>query len=300
MKQIKVKATKKSASPAAANCQKTSRSCPRIDVFLPVYNASKYLRQALDSIIAQTYTNWRLFACDDASTDNSWEILKEYAARDPRINIMRNKTNLRNGANCERLLKYCTSQYIAKMDADDISLPDRFAKQLKYLQDNPDVIAVGGQCLLIDKKGRIFGEKKFLTDPERVYQSMFTTVPAQFPAVMFNSHVAPDPKTWYIGIHHSICDDVGLFFNISRYGKITNLPDYVLKYRIHSQNSTLVDPKATFKITWKQRLDAIKTYNYKPTLRAWLTNIAQFVAVSIIPNRLIVPLFYFTKGVKIS
>ena len=284
-------------------CQVTGRSskqCPRIDVFMPVYNAGPYLRKALDSIVNQTYQNWRLFAADDASTDNSWAILQEYAAKDKRIHIQRNKTNLKNGGTCAKLLPKCTSQYVAKMDADDISMRDRFAKQLKFLQAHPDVIAVGGQCLLIDKKGKVFGEKRFLTDPDEVYKSMFTTVPAQFPSVMFNTALAPDRRTWFLGIHNSITDDVGLFFSLSQYGKITNMPDYLLKYRIHDNNSTLVDPKTTFKLTWNQRLNAIRAYDYKPTLKAWLINFAQLIAVTIIPNRLIVPLFYWTKGAKIS
>ncbi len=282
------------------NMQKViNKSPPIIDVFMPVYNAQAYLRQALNSVLKQTYPHWRLLICDDASSDHSWSIIQEFAQKDSRITAIRNRHNLGNGGTTMKMLPKLKSQYIARMDADDISMPDRFAKQIKFLQANPQVVAIGGQCLLIDKKGRVFGEKKFSTDAKDAYESMFVGVPAQYPAVMFNLKLIPKQKKWYGGISN-IIDDVNLFFNISRFGEITNLPDYVLKYRIHGQNSTLVDPKKTFRLTFQQRLKAIKTYHYRPTIKGWLTNFAQLIVVSLVPNKLIVPLFFFTKGVKLS
>ncbi len=279
---------------------KLNKQTPKIEVFMPVYNAEAYLAQALNSLLKQTYQNWQLLACDDASTDQSWEILQEFAAKDNRIKIIRNRQNLGNGGTSIKLLGRLKGQFIARMDADDISLPDRFSKQIDFLQKNPEVVALGGQCLLINKKGRVFGEKKFLTEAEAVYKSMFTAIPVQYPAVMFNTALIPKGLCWYKGINSNIVDDVNLFFSLTQYGQITNLPDYILKYRIHGNNTTLIDPKKTFQLTFKQRIKAIKTYNYRPSLTGWLVNLTQLIVVSILPNKLITPLFYFTKGVKIS
>jgi len=116
----------------------------KISVIMGIYNCSSTLSQAIHSIINQTYKNWELIMCDDGSTDNTYEIANYYSIKYPRkIIIIRNETNKRLAYSLNHCLKYAKGYYIARMDADDISLPSRFEKQISYLVDNPDCDLVG-------------------------------------------------------------------------------------------------------------------------------------------------------------
>ena len=114
-----------------------------ISIISGVYNAEGTLRAALDSILAQTCSDWEYIICDDASTDGTAEILREYSSRDARFRVMRNDRNLGLAASLNRCITFVRGEYIARMDGDDISLPERFEKQLSYLQSHPETDAVG-------------------------------------------------------------------------------------------------------------------------------------------------------------
>lgn len=116
----------------------------KISVIMGIYNCSDTLPRAIDSIIAQTYSDWELIMCDDASTDNTYDIAKSYADSYPdKIILIRNEKNSRLSYSLNQCLKYANGKYIARMDGDDISLPQRFEKQVEYLKKNPDVDLVG-------------------------------------------------------------------------------------------------------------------------------------------------------------
>ena len=113
-----------------------------ISVVMSVYNGEKYLREAIDSILSQTYQNFEFIVIDDCSSDNTSYILKSYT--DARMQIIRNDRNLKLPASLNKGLKIAKGKYIARMDADDIAMPDRFAKQVEYLEEHSDVAVVGG------------------------------------------------------------------------------------------------------------------------------------------------------------
>lgn len=116
---------------------------PKISVIMGVYNCENTVGKAVESIINQTYTNWEFIICDDGSTDRSYEIIKEYENRDGRIIALRNDKNLKLSATLNRCLKIARGTYIARMDADDIALKERFEKQVLFLEKNPDIAVVG-------------------------------------------------------------------------------------------------------------------------------------------------------------
>lgn len=129
--------------------QKTERKvkAPKISVIMAVYNASdgKMLRAAVDSICRQTYTDWELIICDDGSTDGTWRILQNLAGKDPRIRLLRNVRNRRAGAARNACLKKARGRYIAVMDADDISSPDRLEKQHQFLEQHRQYAFAGSR-----------------------------------------------------------------------------------------------------------------------------------------------------------
>ena len=115
-----------------------------ISVIMGVYNCGEIVRESIDSILAQTYTNWKMIICNDCSTDNTVEILNEYAEKYPeKFLIIHNKNNSRLAASLNYCLKYADGEFIARMDDDDISAPDRFEKQIAFLKENPDIDLVG-------------------------------------------------------------------------------------------------------------------------------------------------------------
>lgn len=117
---------------------------PKVSVIMGVYNGSKTLRIAIDSIINQTYKDWEFVICDDASTDNTYEILNEYKSNYPnKFVILHNDKNLMLSASLNRCLEAASGEYIARMDDDDKSLPLRFEKQVEYLDNHADCDVVG-------------------------------------------------------------------------------------------------------------------------------------------------------------
>ena len=130
-------------------------SSPLLTVLMPVYNAKKFLDESIGSILNQTYSNFELLILDDASTDNSLKIIRTHAKEDKRIKILVNKTNQGEAKCRNRLLKTSKTEFIAWMDADDISLEDRLQKQMDFLKQNHNIDAVGVQYSAFGSSGNL-------------------------------------------------------------------------------------------------------------------------------------------------
>ncbi|MDQ7849470.1 MAG: glycosyltransferase [Armatimonadota bacterium] len=126
----------------------------RIDVVMAVRNGGRYLQEAVDSMLGQSYPHIQLIVVDDGSTDATPQILAEAAARDPRVKVIRRlQSGLSRSLNAG--IQSGQAPYVARMDADDISLPDRLAVQVAFLERNPDVALLGTACYDLDYSGRI-------------------------------------------------------------------------------------------------------------------------------------------------
>ena len=134
---------------------KKKSSIPLLTVLMPVYNAEKFLAESINSILSQTYSDFELLILDDASTDNSLKIIRTHAKEDKRIKILVNKTNQGEAKCRNRLLKTSKTEFIAWMDADDISLEDRLQKQMDFLKQNPNIDAVGVQYSAFGSSGNL-------------------------------------------------------------------------------------------------------------------------------------------------
>lgn len=119
-------------------------SLNKISVLMGIYNCASTLREAIDSILVQTYTNWELILCDDCSSDNTYHIAEEYCRRYPdKIILLKNEKNSRLAFTLNRCLEAATGEFVARMDGDDISVPNRFEKQVAFLRNHPDIVLVG-------------------------------------------------------------------------------------------------------------------------------------------------------------
>jgi len=261
---------------------------------MPVYNASKFLPQAIDSILKQTYSNFEFVIVDDASKDDSWKILQSYARKDKRIKIYKNPYNRKAAETVDRAIFLSHGDFIARMDADDIALPSRLEKQLKYLLDNQDTVCVGGQCILINDKNQIIGEKTFPLDHKTVYDYIYRFIPIQQPAMMIARKRLPEDFDYY-GHGMSPVEDVEFIFKLFKYGKVENMPDYVLYYRIHENNSSRLNVKKSFFLTVQSRIRSVFNHGYKPSFVGLMTTIAQLVVVALLPERLSMELYNTIK-----
>lgn len=266
-----------------------------ISIVMPVYDAGSFLRQALDSVLSQTYKNWELICVDDGSIDNSFNILQEYALTDLRIKVYKNKKNQGVSATTNFAISKSQGQYLARMDADDVMTPDRLEKQIKYLRKNPQVLVLGGQCSLINEKSENIGKKMFPLTHQEIYKMMYEAMPIQQPTMIINLKLLPKDFSWYEKKTNT-AEEVDLLFRLFKYGEFANLPDYVLNYRLHGQNLSLKNPKMTFKITYQTRKMAISKYGYNPTLKARVANYGQYLIVNMLPEKAIFPLFGLWRG----
>jgi glycosyltransferase involved in cell wall biosynthesis len=270
---------------------------PLVSVVMTVYNARRFVRGAVESILNQTYRNFELIIVDDGSTDGSTETIKELKRVYPRIKAYFLRRNHGPCYAANRGIENSKGTYLARMDADDIALPNRLEKQVEFLEKHPEVSMLGGQCILIDYDGKPLGKKTFPKDNKSILASLFARNPIQNPACMINlrrmnkNAILSDGKS-------ILAHDLELVFLASRWGKLANLSDYVLEYRQYPTSFSLMNPKKTFLATLIVRLESILKYGYRPTLKGILTTLAQSVFVALFPNRLIFPIYAYLRGMR--
>ena len=222
-----------------SNTQKSS-SIHKISVLMPVYNAEKYIAEAIDSILAQTFTDFEFIIINDGSTDKTAEIIRSY--KDPRIVFVDNEKNqglitvLNQGLNMAR------GEYIARMDADDISFPERFAEQIEFMDAHPDVGLLGAQL-------QMFGDRHWKSAyPEKI--GILDANNINHPTVMLRKSVF-DKYNLHYDHDYIAAEDYELWSRVVRYTKIVNLPDVLLKYRWHSANESVKKKKLQLKNTMR-------------------------------------------------
>lgn len=203
---------------------------PKITVLMPVYNADRHLREAMDSILGQTFTDFEFLVIDDGSTDGTAEIVSSYG--DPRIRLVQNEQNLKLAATLNRGLDLARGEYVARMDADDISLPARLAWQAAFLDAHPEV----GLC---GTGARAFGEASFLmpnpTGPEEIRAKLLFDSALVHPSVMLRRRLVDERGLRYPLLPHF--EDYALWQSAARAFPLANLPETLLLYRVTPQSA---------------------------------------------------------------
>lgn len=209
---------------------------PLISVLFPTYNVGEYLEEAIKSILNQTYQNLEIIIVDDCSTDNTLEIIKYFAKIDNRIQYYRNKKNRQITYCLNKSLKYVTGDYIARMDGDDIALPDRFEKQLEFLEKRGDIGLVGTHELNIDSDGNIVGRNKKITNEELLQNSQLLASPVPHPTWLARKIIFDKVGGYYT---HSPAQDYDFLLRMSSLGlKFSNLDIDGNKCRINRKGNT--------------------------------------------------------------
>jgi glycosyltransferase involved in cell wall biosynthesis len=206
---------------------------PLVSIVVPVYNAGKYLKETIQSLLNQTYSNFELIAIDDGSTDNSLQILRSF--EDPRLRILQNEQNRGIVYTRNRGLKEIRGKYYAPFDADDIAHPTKLEKQIQFMEANPTFGMIGSWVILIDEKGKELPKKwKLKAQPELIpsilmYKNYFAQSALLIRTEAIPIEGYPD---------YSICQDYGMWCDIAKRWKTWNLPQFLIQYRIHGNGIT--------------------------------------------------------------
>lgn len=235
----------------------------QISVIMPVYNGAEYLREAIQSILGQSFKDFEFLILDDGSIDDSLEIALSF--RDRRIKIFKNKQNIGIIKTLNKGIAEAKGKYIARMDADDISLSDRFALQKVYLDENPEAALVGGQFSYINSKGELFAHQKVPTDNEVLQRQLLKKNCFAHPSVMMRSDVVREMKGY--SEEALYVDDYDLWLRIAESYKLANIDEVVLLYRVHEKQTSITKIKLQVDKARKCRIDAIRRRNIPCDIR---------------------------------
>ncbi len=196
---------------------------------MPVYNAEKYLKGAIDSILSQTYSDFEFVIVDDCSRDSSVPIIKSY--NDSRIVFLENEQNSGVAVTLNRGLAVCRGEYVARMDSDDISRPERFAKQIAFLEAHPDVAVVtcGVRTFCGDKTISECGWSN--VEPERIKKDLFFSCALAHPTVMMRRDVI-NSLGGYAPEYNGL-EDYELWCRVIENHKIASVGEVLFEYRVH-------------------------------------------------------------------
>jgi glycosyltransferase involved in cell wall biosynthesis len=204
---------------------------PMISVLMPVYNAKRYVAEAVDSILGQTFRDFEFLIVDDGSTDGSLAILKRYAAHDARIRLW-SGPNAGYVPRLNEMLALARGELIARMDADDVSFPDRFVRQVEFLRDHPDVDVVGGSQECIDSRGFLMTVFRPPQGHDEIQECALTGAgPISHPTVMMRRRAVLAVGGYREELMPA--EDFDLWLRMGERGLLANLPDVIIRYRMH-------------------------------------------------------------------
>lgn len=229
-------------------------------VLMPVFNGEQHLKSSIESILNQTFKNFTLLIINDGSTDSSADIVKQI--NDSRIVFIENEVNMGIVKTLNRGIELINSEYIIRMDSDDIAKPERFKKQINFMDNNPNIAVSGTATSLFrveskKKKRRIIPSK-----PSEVRSELFFNTPLQHPTVILRNSILKENEYLYrTKYKHS--EDFGLWQEIATTYDIANLNEVLLDYRVHELSLT---QQADKDITER---DVIHQKIYKDYFNAW-------------------------------
>ena len=182
---------------------------PKVSIIMGAFNCADTIPFAIESLQIQTFKDWELIVCDDCSTDSTYRVISDLMLKDPRIQLIKNETNSRLAATLNHCLQRVRGQYVARMDADDICLPDRLEVQVNWLDEHPEFDVVGGGILLYDETG----EHEVLLNPEFPnVKYMYRHIPFFHPTIMMRREVYDNLGGYVVAKRTNRGQDMDLWF----------------------------------------------------------------------------------------
>ncbi len=207
---------------------------PRVSILMTVYNAEPYVRASIDSLIAQTFPDWELIAVDDGSKDASLSVLMEYA--DTRVRVFPLGKNIGRTSALRFAFEQARSEYIAVLDADDISSRDRLARQVEFLDRHPDVVLVASWAQLIDEQGKVFDELIPPSAQDELMDCLGWTNPIVHSSIMYRRKLAQEVGGYPADIVWA--QDFGLILALAQRAKIAMIDAHLCQLRVLAGSMT--------------------------------------------------------------
>lgn len=206
---------------------------PIVSVVMPVYNAERFVAQAVESILGQTFSDFEFIIIDDGSTDYTPTIIAKY--KDPRIKVIRKERNEGIVSALNLGIALARGDYIARMDADDISLPHRLEVQMKLIEKDPSIILLGGWCKEIDENGKIIKTHRYPESHEKLVNNLINIKKfPPHPSMIFRKDLVLKVKGYRERFRHA--EDADLWLRLVDHGKFACVPEVVLLLRKHKMN----------------------------------------------------------------
>lgn len=235
---------------------------PLISVVMPVHNALPFLGESIRSILEQTLSDFEFVIFDDASTDSSVEVLREWAVRDKRIHLHESTTRLGLSGSSNAVVSKARAPIVARMDADDIAHPERLRRQWDIINGSPDVAVIGALCNGIDASGREVRPRDRWRLVRRSVYIPFPHGSAMFRRDMFDQVGGYDEAA-------AGGEDQDLFSRMAALGRVMTLPDVLYSYRYHSSNATLFNGTRAVDQTHSQNGNALAAFYMLGAMRLW-------------------------------
>jgi glycosyltransferase involved in cell wall biosynthesis len=214
----------------------TSPASPAVSVVLAVHNGERYLREAVESVLAQSLSNFELVAIDDGSTDATGAILADYAANDSRI-VVHRQANAGVAEARNRGFTLASAPLVANLDADDVVLPTRLEQQREFMAHHPEVAVVGGAVSFIDAGGREFGEWRYPSTDAAIRSALAHTTPLAHSATTIRKDAF-----FAVGGYRRLlvpAEDLDLWLRIAEQHELANLAVVMVRYRVHREQATV-------------------------------------------------------------
>lgn len=232
---------------------------PKVTVLMPVYNGERFLSEAIDSILTQTFTDFEFLIIDDGSTDRSAALIESYS--DPRIRLVRNSSNLGLIETLNKGFSLARGLYIARMDCDDVSFNDRLEKQISFMDGHPNVAVCGTWIKCIGRdEGYVFS---YPTSPEEIKVTLLFKNVVAHPSVVVRRGFFHQFNLKYE--NYFCAEDYHLWLQVSKHGDIANLPEVLLSYRVFDQSFSESNREAQLRSLKKIHAEEIKRFGLEPS-----------------------------------
>jgi glycosyltransferase involved in cell wall biosynthesis len=240
-----------------------------VSVIVRVFNAERYLREAVQSVLAQSFADFELLAIDDGSTDSSVAILEAFG--DPRIRVV-SQPNGGKIAAAERGLNEARGRYVAILDADDRCAPERLAQQVAYLDAHAETVMIGSALGIIDERGARIGVRRYPQGDAALRRAVTIYNPFGHSSLMYRRDVALaaggyDPRY--------VIEDWDLSLRLMRRGEVANLPGVLAEYRVRTDAVDARLIKVVLRGTIAARALAHNAYGFPRTARSLAVDVAQ-------------------------
>lgn len=256
------------------------RTMPLVSVVIPVYNGQEYVAEAVSSVLQSDYDNFEIILVNDGSTDNSKKLCNDLASKHPNIRVFSFPKNRGMSHALNKGISHARGEYIARINQDDIMLSDRLSKQVAFLEDHPQHVAVGGATEWFDEKGKLVDRIVFPETDLDIKKHWLYFSPFADPVVMYRKSAFL--KTSFYHQDFWPVDDVRMWYELGKLGKLANLPDVLTRIRWHRQAGSIKLHKLQVKRLFQLHLWARK-HIASPSLFVWAFWLAQLAAGYIFP-----------------